>query len=198
MIEIIFFGRGGQGGVTSSQILAKSAIMSSKYSDVFSFPSFGAERRGAPVEAYCRISKNKIWKRSQIAKAHIGIILDTSTLDSETGSRFHEEAVLLINSIPEERNLEHIKNKYFSSLKKATIIASDLITIAKEIELLNKEALPVINTSILGLLAHNNTNLDLDDIQTGLEHHFGKGPKTDKNFQAAKRAYDNAKIIKWD
>ena len=61
VLEIIFHGRGGQGGVTASQILAETAIYSGNYHDCSSFPSFGAERRGAPVEAYCRLSQEKIW-----------------------------------------------------------------------------------------------------------------------------------------
>lgn len=198
MIEIIFFGRGGQGGVTSSQILAKAAIVGSKYSDVFSFPSFGAERRGAPVEAYCRISKEKIWKRSQIEKADLGIILDTSTLDKNTGQRFHEGATIIINSFTDQSALMDIKEKYFSSLKKCTFIASDLISIAKTIGLLNKEGLPIINTSILGLLAHTEIHLELNDIKMGLENHFGKNSKTDKNMQAAEMAFDDAVTINWD
>ncbi len=50
MIEIVFYGRGGQGAVTAAQILATAAFREGKYSQAF--PSFGPERRGAPGTAY--------------------------------------------------------------------------------------------------------------------------------------------------
>jgi hypothetical protein len=56
MIEIRLHGRGGQGAVTSAELLALAAIHEGKYAQAF--PSFGPERRGAPVVAFCRIDMN--------------------------------------------------------------------------------------------------------------------------------------------
>ena len=64
MVEIRFHGRGGQGAVTSAEILAISAINSGKYAQAF--PSFGPERRGAPVVAFSRISDEKILNRTKV------------------------------------------------------------------------------------------------------------------------------------
>ena len=63
MIEIRFHGRGGQGGVTAAELLAKAAYIDG-YEGVQAFPYFGAERRGAPVKAYTRISHDVINVRS--------------------------------------------------------------------------------------------------------------------------------------
>ena len=56
LIELRWHGRGGQGAVTSAEILAQAAISEGKFAQAF--PSFGPERRGAPVQAFDRISSN--------------------------------------------------------------------------------------------------------------------------------------------
>ncbi len=178
--------------MTSSQILAKISIFSEKYSDVFSFPSFGAERRGAPVEAYCRISGQKIWKRSQVEKAHIGMVLDASTLGASTSARFHNNAKILINTPTDEATLKTIRERFFSEISSVEFVAADLVSIAREIHLISRENHPIINTSILGLLAHADLGLTLEDIRAGLENHFGKSPRTDLNFEAARLAHERS------
>ncbi len=70
MIEIRFHGRGGQGAVTSAEMLALAAIGEGKYAQAF--PSFGPERRGAPVVAFCRIDDKPIRIRANIYEPDIG------------------------------------------------------------------------------------------------------------------------------
>jgi len=81
LTEIIFHGRGGQGAVTAANILASSAIKSGN-KGVQTFPLFGAERRGAPVKAFARISDEEIYVRSQIYEPDIVVVLDTGIMDS--------------------------------------------------------------------------------------------------------------------
>ena len=69
MIEIRFHGRGGQGAVTSAELLALAAIGEGKYAQAF--PSFGPERRGAPVVAFCRIDDERIRIRANINEPDI-------------------------------------------------------------------------------------------------------------------------------
>jgi len=64
MYEIRFHGRGGQGAVMAAQVLAEAAVREGY--EAHAFPYFGAERRGAPVEAYARIDDQKIRIKSQI------------------------------------------------------------------------------------------------------------------------------------
>ena len=64
MIEIRLHGRGGQGAVTSAELLALAAIEEGRYAQAF--PSFGPERRGAPVVAFCRIDDAPIRMRTNI------------------------------------------------------------------------------------------------------------------------------------
>ena len=63
MLEIRFHGRGGQGAVTSAELIAIAAIGKGKYAQAF--PSFGPERRGAPVVAFCRVDDKKILIRAK-------------------------------------------------------------------------------------------------------------------------------------
>ncbi|MEM0275354.1 MAG: 2-oxoacid:acceptor oxidoreductase family protein, partial [Nitrososphaerota archaeon] len=74
LIEIRWHGRGGQGVVTVSDILARSVIYEGKYAQ--HFPEFGPERSGAPVKAYTRISDEPIEIHSGIYEPDIIIIID--------------------------------------------------------------------------------------------------------------------------
>ena len=68
LIEIVFHGRGGQGSVTAANLLV-SAALKDKNKGVQAFPFFGAERRGAPVRAFARISDDEInLRRNQSEK----------------------------------------------------------------------------------------------------------------------------------
>jgi len=66
MIEITLHGRGGQGAVTSAELMAVAAISQGKFAQAF--PSFGPERRGAPVKAFARISDKPVRTREKITK----------------------------------------------------------------------------------------------------------------------------------
>ena len=82
MIEITFLGRGGQGAFTSSRILAIAAsLYEGKYA--LSFPSFGPERRGAPVFAYTKLNDKPIRDRSQSLKSDYIVVLDESLYNEE-------------------------------------------------------------------------------------------------------------------
>ncbi|MGA9458601.1 MAG: 2-oxoacid:acceptor oxidoreductase family protein, partial [Desulfobaccales bacterium] len=78
MIEIRFHGRGGQGAVTSVELLALAAIGEGKFAQ--GFPSFGPERRGAPVMAFCRVDDRRIRLRCKILQPDVVVVLDPSLL----------------------------------------------------------------------------------------------------------------------
>ena len=78
MIEIRFHGRGGQGAVTSVELLALAAIEEGKFAQ--GFPSFGPERRGAPVMAFCRVDDKHIRLRCKILQPDVVVVLDASLL----------------------------------------------------------------------------------------------------------------------
>ncbi|MBS3057213.1 MAG: 2-oxoacid:acceptor oxidoreductase family protein [Candidatus Diapherotrites archaeon] len=80
MKEIRIHGRGGQGAVTTSQLLAIAAFHDGKRAQAF--PAFGVERRGAPVQAFTRISDGEIKTRQQVYEPDYVIVLDASLLAS--------------------------------------------------------------------------------------------------------------------
>ena len=78
MIGIRFHGRGGQGAVLASKILARAYFAQGFY--VQSFPSFGMERKGAAVAAFVRVSTNPIVERGEIQNPSIVVVLDSTLL----------------------------------------------------------------------------------------------------------------------
>ena len=78
MLEIIIHGRGGQGAVTTAELIAIASINKGKCAQAF--PSFGPERRGAPVVAFSRIDDNKIHLRSKVYEPNVVLVLDPSLL----------------------------------------------------------------------------------------------------------------------
>lgn len=98
MLEITFLGRGGQGAFTSSRILgAAASLHENKHS--LSFPSFGPERRGAPVFAYTKVSDTPIRDRSQSTKSDYIVILDESLYTEALLFRLKEDGKIIINSV---------------------------------------------------------------------------------------------------
>ena len=83
MIEIRFHGRGGQGAVIASKILAAALFKEGKYAQAF--PAFGAERRGAPVMAFTRFDKKTITRRCQVYEPYHVVVLDEPIVEVEIG-----------------------------------------------------------------------------------------------------------------
>ncbi len=180
LIEIRWHGRGGQGAITAAQILAEAA---SVYEDkwVTASPSFGAERRGAPIIASTRISDSKINIRSQIVNPDIVIVLDPTLLkDVDITAGLKEGGIIIVNSPkqPSELNLD----------KKFRVFTSDCTHIALKLQLLAAGQV-VLNTPILGALIKAKELVKLDNIKKVIQEHFpGDGGK---NSQAAEISYQN-------
>jgi len=97
MIEIRFHGRGGQGSVVASRILATSIFLDGKYSQ--SFPAFGVERRGAPVTAFLRVDDKPIRIRTEIYEPDHIVILDPLLVDQvPLADGLKKEGIVIINS----------------------------------------------------------------------------------------------------
>jgi len=97
MFEIRFHGRGGQGAVTSAELLAIGAIAEGKYAQAF--PSFGPERRGAPVIAFSRVSDAPIRLRTKVEAPEAVVVLDPSLLAIvKVAAGMHDDSVIIINS----------------------------------------------------------------------------------------------------
>ncbi|MHA1728218.1 MAG: 2-oxoacid:acceptor oxidoreductase family protein [Promethearchaeota archaeon] len=188
--EIIVFGRGGQGAVTGAEIIAEAAFLNN-YKDVVSFPSFGTERRGAPVEAYTRISSDeKIWTRSQIYDPDIVLILDEWVINKEKIANIKANGILVVNT---EKTPEKIADEYDLS-DDITIITCNITKISRENKLI-VDGLPVFNTPILGALTVSLEYLSLESIKQAIEEHI-KGEKGKLNAKVAEISANQARIRK--
>ncbi|MGD9241310.1 MAG: 2-oxoacid:acceptor oxidoreductase family protein, partial [Desulfobacterales bacterium] len=97
MLEVIFFGRGGQGVVTSVELVAQTAISEGKHAQ--GFPSFGPERRGAPVKAFLRVSDDPIFSRENIETPDVVVVMDSTLLSLvDVCKGLKVNGIMLINS----------------------------------------------------------------------------------------------------
>jgi len=182
MIEIRWHGRGGQGAVTSVELLALAAIEEGKYAQ--GFPAFGPERRGAPVMAYNRVSEKPIKIRSGIYNPDVVVVLDPSLVGLvNVTDGLKPEGLLIINtSKPAEDLREQLKYKG----KLATV---DATHIARE-----ELGVPIANTTMLGAVMKATKVLKLESLNEPLDERFGK--IANKNKNALKRAYNDVKLAK--
>jgi len=181
MIEIRFHGRGGQGAVTSAELLALAAIGEGKYAQAF--PSFGPERRGAPVVAFCRISDEKIRIRANIYEPDIAVVLDASLLKIvNVAAGLKKDGILITTSTePAEKVKEELKIKN-------RVAVVDAIHIAREIL-----GLPITNTTLLGSLVMASGVVKKESFISPFKERFGR--IAEKNISAFERAYQNTVVI---
>ena len=160
IIKIVIHGRGGMGAVTACEIIAEAAYLSGNFIDVHAYPSFGAERRGAPVQAYAKLSRSeKIWDRAQIKNPDIIIVFDESVLNQQIASSLKQEGIFIINS---EKDPDFFKNQFKLSDSNKIIVA-DITKLSKEKDA-TIDGNPVVNTPILGLLSKALPDLSLENL----------------------------------
>jgi len=141
LVEICFHGRGGQGSVTAANLLVAAALKDGN-KGVQAFPLFGAERRGAPVRAFARISDEEIHLRSEVYFPDIVIVLDESIMGIvDVLKGLKKDGKILINTTKEPEDFD-FSNKYHVATVDATGIAikHDILV----------GGIPVVNTPILG------------------------------------------------
>ncbi|MBW2995577.1 pyruvate ferredoxin oxidoreductase subunit gamma [Candidatus Woesearchaeota archaeon] len=178
MIEIRIHGRGGQGAVTTSQLLAIGAFEDGKQSQ--GFPNFGVERRGAPSNAFVRIDDKLINIRSQIYNPDCVLVLDASLFNAiNVTEGLKKKGLIIINSAkkPEEFKLDGFK-----------IHTVDATHIAMEVF-----GKPIINTAIVGAYAAITGQISLDSLLKACDQRFGAGELAEKNKEAVKRTYEALK-----
>lgn len=181
IIEIRWHGRGGQGAVTSAELIARAAIDEGKYAQAF--PSFGPERRGAPVLAFDRISDNApIRIRSEIIEPDVVVVLDPSLLRIvNVTSGLKEKGILVLNT---RRSLEDIAPEFSGKWKVATVNATK---IARELL-----GVPIVNTTMLGAVLKATGAVKSESLFEPLKDRFGR--LAERNINAMKTAYDETRI----
>ena len=179
MIGIRFHGRGGQGGVLASKILAQAFFRQGSY--VQAFPAFGMERRGAAVAAYVRKSSAPILERGEVKDPAMVIVLDPSLLKTvDVTQGLQEEGTVLVNhpQRPEDVGLR-------GNFRVATVDASRIALKHG----LGSRLSPIVNTVILGAYARLASDLDLAHLLSAIGE---KVPvKAEVNVKAAEEAFHN-------
>jgi len=181
LIEIRWHGRGGQGAVTSAELVAQAAISENKYAHAF--PSFGPERRGAPVLAFVRISSREpIRIRAEITQPDIVVVLDPGLLGIvNVISGLKENGMLVINT---RKSFAEIEAKFKTKCKLAKV---DATSIAKEIL-----GVPITNTTMVGALVRASGVVKLESLLEPLGQRFGR--LAERNIKAMQKAYEETQV----
>ncbi len=171
MIEILWHGRGGQGAFTAARLLGAAYAIKGNYA--LAFPSFGPERRGAPIRAFTKLDDKPIGNRSETEKADFSIFLDDTLFSNAAFNELKSGGVVLLNT-----------KKHFTDSRIFTVDAN---TIAEEI--LKR---PITNTIMLGAFAEISDKISLDDILEAIKQYMPE-KLHEKNIGAVKAAITTAK-----
>lgn len=186
MQEIIWHGRGGQGVVVAAQIMAEAAYLQG-FKGVTSAPTFGPERRGAPLTASTRISDEAIRTFSQIDHADIAVVLDDTLFKVvDIMSRLRTGGLIIINS-PQPPDPAVLGGCFDVAIVDAASIALK--------HYLTKEGAPVVNTPVLGAVARATGLVSLEHIEKALNGKLAKEAVA-RNFITVKAAYEETTLLK--
>jgi pyruvate ferredoxin oxidoreductase gamma subunit len=177
LIEIRWHGRGGQGIVSVSRLLAEAALMDKKY--VQAFPEFGPERSGAPVRGFTRISDEPISIHSQIYNPNIVVVVDPTLLGSSVTSGLAKDGTIVANTELTPDELEKTL-----SVNEAHVYAVNARRIA--LDVLGR---PIYNTAMLGALLKVAPLTSFESVAKVVRARF-PGTLGEKNVDAMKRAYE--------
>jgi pyruvate ferredoxin oxidoreductase gamma subunit len=181
-IEIRWHGRGGQGVVTGSKLLAETALEEGR--DFQGMPDYGAERMGAPIRAFTRISSKPIRPYCQVTEPDVVIVLDPSLLEVvDVVEGLKEDGKLIINTTLSPAELR-AKINY-----KGRIYTVDATAIS--IETLGR-FLP--NTPMLGALAQATEIVSKESLTSEIRAKLGASLKpevVEANVRACEKAYSS-------
>jgi pyruvate ferredoxin oxidoreductase gamma subunit len=180
--EITFLGRGGQGAVTAAQILAQAAISKGLYA--LANPEFGPERRGAPVRAYLRVSRNPIETREPIVEPNILLVMHPDLL-----SYFRD----LINRTRDYLVVNAKDGSFVDKVRElfdGTIVYLDAYAIA--MKYLGR---PIVNTAMIGGLLRVLDIVTLEDVEAVISENFSSEKIAKLNIEALREAYRAARVV---
>jgi 2-oxoacid:acceptor oxidoreductase gamma subunit (pyruvate/2-ketoisovalerate family) len=178
MIEVRIHGRGGQGAVVASHLLAEAAFRKGMH--VQAFPSFGSERRGAPVAAFVRLDEDPVLVRTQIYHPDGLIVLDQNLITQklvDVTAGLKEGGWILVNS-PKPPEV-------FGDLGPYTVATVDASRIAAQ-HGLGSATSPIVNTAILGAMAALTGVIGLDELDAAIRANAPVKPE--ENAAAAREA----------
>ncbi len=171
LLEVMILSFGGQGGVTAARILAITALNEGKFAQAI--PQFGAERRGALVRSFLRISDKPIRRHSSVKNPEIVAVFS--------------EKILKIAEVKANTVIINSKQPVLENCK---VFYVDASSIALELNLISA-GWPIVNTAMSGAMAKV-LGFSFGSLKDAIEQTFS-GKLADLNVQAAKRAYEEVK-----
>lgn len=177
LVEIRWHGRGGQGIVSVSRLLAEAALTEKKF--VQAFPEFGPERSGAPVRGFTRISDEPISIHSQIYNPNIVVVVDPTLLGNNVTSGLAENGTVVANSERAPAELENVL-----SVQSERVYSVDARRIA--LDVLGR---PIYNTAMLGALIKVEPLTSFESIAKVVRARF-PGTLGEKNVATMMKAYE--------
>lgn len=175
MIEIRWHGRGGQGGWTAARLLGKAAALyENQYA--LAFPSFGPERRGAPVLGFTKIDDKKILDRSEVKACDFVVILDETLMIPATMEGVKADATVVLNTVHPE--------KYCDAVGERTLVTIDATSLA-----LTHLGRPITNTVMLAALAAASGLIGLPSLLAAMKSEL-KPSVLEKNVAAVRAVFD--------
>ena len=184
MLQIRIHGRGGQGVVTAAEMLSIAAFEQGRHAQAF--PSFGSERTGAPVVAFCRIDDKEIRLREPILSPDVLIVQDPTLLHQvDVFQGLHADGYVLINSKRSfhDLGLADIEKRY--RVERLTTVPATEIA-------LKHLGRPLPNAVLLGGFAALSGLIALDAVAHAIGQKFS-GKVADGNIAAATEAYEYVK-----
>jgi 2-oxoisovalerate/pyruvate ferredoxin oxidoreductase gamma subunit len=179
MMEIRFHGRGGQGTVVASKIMADAVFLDGRFSQ--SFPSFGVERRGAPVTAFLRVDDKPIRIRTEIYEPQHIVVLDPLLVDQVPLTQgLPAGGTVIVNS---EKRPEALKDR-FKGFRVATVPAGRIAHRRG----LGSGQTPIVNTAILGAVNRVLGIVTMDSLLRAIRE--GVPARALENAEAAQEAFE--------
>ena len=186
IIEITFHGRGGQTSITASQLLAEFAYEES-FKDMIAIPIIGAERRGAPILAYTKLSRSKpIRTYDSVKDPDYIFVFDTSLLDIQRVRDTIKEGVTIIAD-----SVKPLDNSWFPKNVKIFIVDATGICIKRKFM---HSSGPILNIPMLGAFGKLSGYYDLATMEKVLKKVFGEN-KIEKNMIVARDAYETVREV---
>jgi 2-oxoacid:acceptor oxidoreductase gamma subunit (pyruvate/2-ketoisovalerate family) len=179
MRELRIHGRGGQGSVVASKLLAVALFREGHW--VQSFPAFGVERRGAPVTAFLRLDEAPVRLRCEITEPDDLIVLDPTLIDAiDVTDGLKPGGTILINSDKAPQDYPDLLARY----RIATVDATDIAVRHG----LGTRTQPIVNTAIVGAFAAEFALIGLESVRAAIEEEVPD--KREANLEAAREAFE--------
>lgn len=181
MFEVRIHGRGGQGVVTAAEMLSMAAFAEGRHAQAF--PSFGSERTGAPVVAFCRVDDQAIRVREPISEPDALIIQDPTLLHQvDLFNGLENDGYILINT---SRSFDDLGlGEFVKSFRHERLLTVPATEIARE-----HLGRPMPNAVLLGGFAALAEVVSLDSVATAVREKFS-GSVADRNVLAAEKAFE--------